>query len=68
MGDTGDFARDVAVDGFNLGADVFVFNVEGASPRVGRLGVDGLAGVGVPLPLGVDDDVLGLGTRELDIF
>jgi hypothetical protein len=42
-GDIGDFARDEAAAGFNFGAETLVFSVGGTSPRVGRLGVVGVA-------------------------
>lgn len=67
VGDAGVFGR--AAAGFNLVAEAFVFNVGvvAAKLRVGRLGVVGVAGVGVALARGVEDVVLGLGTREEDM-
>jgi hypothetical protein len=46
IGDIGDFARTEAAVGLNFGAETFVLSfggVGGTSPRVGRLGVVGLA-------------------------
>jgi hypothetical protein len=63
-GVTGDFA-----DGFNLDAEVLVFNVGGAaSLRSGRVGVDVEAAAGVGFARGVAEVVLGRGRREEDIY
>jgi hypothetical protein len=48
-------------------AEVFVLSVGAAKLRVGRLGVVGVDGAGLALPRGVEDVVLGLGTREEDM-
>lgn len=65
-GDAGVFGR--GTGGFKVVADVFVLSVGAAKPRVERLGVVGVDGAGLALPRGVEDVVLGLGTREEDMI
>jgi len=64
-GDAGVFGR--GAGGFRVVAEAFVLSVGAAKPRVGRVGVVGVDGEGLALPRGVEDVVLGLGTREEDM-